>query len=212
MKVIRSLQPKVGVQEAVRIFAPSGPKGWLSRLRQGPLLAVADIYLPFRLYQVVVDDEEVSKTSWYAVDARSGVLDLYVFPRDPAGTGIVELTVEPRNCPDARITECDTRHRAVDAVRRKLFSTGFFRIRKPQISAELLDSGLHVPYWAAFYGNKDCVRTAVLDAVRGRLEGGKARHVIESWIRDPVTGVSDAPIEAQHDTAGEPETRPRCLQ
>jgi hypothetical protein len=186
MTPIRSLQPKVGVQEATRIFAPSGPRGLLLRLRQGPLLAVADIYLPFRLYRVVVDDEQVSKTSWYAVDALSGVLDVYEFPRDPAGTGIVELTVEPRNCPCSRISEHDTRHRAMDAVRRKIFSTGFFRIRKPQISAELLDSALHVPYWAAFYGSKDCVQTAVLDAVRGRLEGGKARHVIESWLHAPL--------------------------
>src|SRR5215471_6817521 len=99
MKLIRSLQPKVGVQEAVRIFAPPGPRGLLSRLRQGPLLAVADIYLPFRLYHVVVDDQEVSKASWYAVDALSGVLDLYEFPCDPAGAGVVELMVEPRNCP-----------------------------------------------------------------------------------------------------------------
>src|SRR5262249_49945825 len=158
-------------------------RGFLSRLRQGPLLAIADIYLPFRLYRVVVDDEQVCKASWYAVDALSGVLDLYEFPRNPSGTDVVELTVEPRNCPYSGISECDTRHRAIDAVRRSLFSSGFFRIRKPLIRAELLDSGLHVPYWAAFYGNKDCVRTAVLDAVRGRLEGGKARHVVESWLR-----------------------------
>src|SRR5262249_38542657 len=120
MKLIRSLQPKVGVEKAVRIFAPSGPRGLLSRILHGPLLAVADVYLPFRLYQVVVNDEEVSKTSWYAVDAFSGVLDLYEFPRDPAGTSMVELTVEPRNCLSSRIGESDTRQRAVDAVRRKI--------------------------------------------------------------------------------------------
>jgi len=211
MRPIRSLRAKVGLEEAVRIYAPSGPRGLLSRLRQGPLLAVADIYLPFRLYHVVVDDQEVSKTIWYAVDALSGVLDLYEFTRDPAGT-MVELTIEPRNCPYSRISECETRQRAVDAVRRKIFSTGFFRIRKPQIHAELLDSGLHVPYWVAFYGSKDCVRTAVLDAVRGRLEGGKARQVIEGWLRDPLTGVSDPGMQAQHEHASVQENRQGCLE
>jgi hypothetical protein len=207
MKAIRSLRPAIDLQEAVRIFAPSGPIGFLSRVRRGPLLAVADVYLPFRLYQVTVDDAQIHKTTWYAVDALSGILDLYEFPRGPASVGLVELTVESRNCPDSRVCEPDTRHLAMDAARRKMFSAGFFRIRKPQISAALLDSEFYVPYWAAFHGSKDVVRIAVIDAVRGRLEGGKASHVIERWLgknsEGALAGVTAGGMQAQEHHPGE---------
>jgi hypothetical protein len=41
---------------------------------------------------------------------------------------------------------------------------------------------LHVPYWIGLYGTTAVRRLRVLDAVRRRFEGGKARALFEAWL------------------------------
>src|SRR5205807_4422052 len=54
MSRIRSLRPNVTREEAAAEFSPAGPAGLVRHLIFGPLRSVADFYLPFRLFQVVV--------------------------------------------------------------------------------------------------------------------------------------------------------------
>jgi hypothetical protein len=41
---------------------------------------------------------------------------------------------------------------------------------------------LHLPYWLAFYGNNGAAKCRVMDAVRRRIEGGKATSFFEEWL------------------------------
>jgi hypothetical protein len=39
-----------------------------------------------------------------------------------------------------------------------------------------------MPYWLGFYGADGALRCRVLDAVRRRMEGAKARALFEHWL------------------------------
>jgi hypothetical protein len=67
-------------------------------------------------------------------------------------------------------------------VRRIVYQTGFFRVRGLRIRATRLALDLHVPYWLGFYERGGALRLRVLDAVRCRFEGGKARALFEGWL------------------------------
>ena len=64
-----------------------------------------------------------------------------------------------------------------------MFQTGFFRVRDLSFHVERAPLGLHVPYWVGFYGSAEVRRLRVMDAVRRRFEGGKARALFENWLR-----------------------------
>jgi len=50
------------------------------------------------------------------------------------------------------------------------------------IEAEPVGLELHVPYWIGFFGHGERAHVVVLDAVRRRLEGAKARALFEEWL------------------------------
>ena len=62
-----------------------------------------------------------------------------------------------------------------------------YRLRAPQILVQHEPMDLHVPYFLGFYGSGDgesIARLRVLDAVRRRFEGAKARTLFEGWLAD----------------------------
>jgi hypothetical protein len=67
-------------------------------------------------------------------------------------------------------------------VQRVLFTTGFFRMRKLQISAEALPGEICVPYWVGFRGRGRLARLSVLDAVRRSVEGARVKFLLENWL------------------------------
>jgi hypothetical protein len=67
-------------------------------------------------------------------------------------------------------------------VQRLLFSTGFFRVRNLQITAEPVAGEIHVPYWVGFRRRGIRARLAVIDAVRRKPEGAKVRHLLRTWL------------------------------
>jgi hypothetical protein len=179
MSPIRSLRPNVGQAEAVERLGRgvAGLAGWLGR---GPLRSVADVYVPFRLYRVELDTGSGPDTTWLAIDAVNGSLDPYQFDHAPDGAELVELTT--RNRPEPRLPETDSARLLEDKVRRIVFQTGFFRVRRLRFQSELLPLALHVPYWVGFYGRDGALRLRVLDAVRRCFEGGKARALFHEWL------------------------------
>jgi len=180
MVAIHTLKPNVSQAEAIEAFRARGIAGLLGHLRGGPLRSVADVHVPFRLYQVHIWNGGRCQTRWLALDAVSGTLDPYEFERIPDSSELVP--VETRNRLEPVLTEERVRQLLADNLRRLIFRMGFFRIRDLQIRPELVPLELHVPYWIGFYGAGECLRLRVLDAVRGRLEGGKARAFFEVWL------------------------------
>lgn len=164
-------------EEALRQLSAraAGLRRWIS----GPLRGVAEIYLPYRLYRVTVDDRRLRRVHYYAVDAAAGTLDPYEFTNPPAPDEW--MATETRNFYPA-LDEDQTNKMVTEKVRRSLYSRGFFRIINPNITAELIQSEFYIPYWAGFYGDEQNISITVLNAVRCTVEGNKVRRLVKTWL------------------------------
>jgi hypothetical protein len=118
------------------------------------------------------------QTSHFAIDAVNGTLDVYRFEQAPDELDVVHS----RNRVPARLSKDEVWPRLAAELQRAIFQTGFFRLRDPRMSATAESLELHIPYWIGFYENAASVRLRVLDAVRCRFEGGKARALFEGWL------------------------------
>lgn len=170
--LIRSLQSVVEREQALSKFS----RRWMS----GKLLGVADIYIPYRLYKVNLEDRRVRTARLLAIDAVSGNLDPFEFSETPLQNRCTDM--ETRNYLPAQLSEPETHAAALAKFRRLLFSAGFFRLAKPVISVELVESAFFFPYWAGFYGQEQSVRVLMLDAIRGTIEGGKITSSVKAWL------------------------------
>ena len=141
---------------------------------------MAQIFVPYHLFRVEIADGRRHQTSHFAIDAVSGTLDVYRFEQGIADLDLVPL--RSSNRVGARLDVGDAWPLLEDRLQRILFQTGFFRLRNPRVSGEPERVDLHVPYWVGFYEHGPQVRLQVLDAVRGRFEGAKARALVESWL------------------------------
>src|SRR2546426_12535921 len=103
MAIIRSLKPNVTEAEAVGQFSSRGIAALLRRARPGVLRCVADVYLPFRLYQVQISNGGNPQTRWFALEAVRCQLDLYKFERVPGPAERGE--VDTFNSPDPLLPE-----------------------------------------------------------------------------------------------------------
>jgi hypothetical protein len=180
MANIRCLRANVTREEAIARFQGGGLADLLRRAQGGGLRAVAEAYLPFRLYEVEVANGARRQREWFAIDAVNGSLDLYRFdsPPDEAQTS----QIETRNRPETGVEAARSVALLEDKVRRAVFQSGFFRIRNLSLRIEGPPVELNVPYWLGFYGSGERVRLRVLDAVRRRFEGAKARALFEAWL------------------------------
>ncbi len=181
MARIRSLRANVTHDEALEQFGASNPSALWRRLRLGPLRSLADAYVPFRLFRVEIRNGPRRESRFLAVDAVAGTLDPYGFDTIPGEKSFIE--VETRNGLPARLDESRLREAAVERTRRHLYIQGFFRIRGLTISAEPVAGDFYVPYWIGFFGRGQRAHLIVLDAVRRRFEGAKARALFEEWLQ-----------------------------
>lgn len=193
MLTVRSLRRNVGEAEARSAFEGrwAGPRRWVGG---GSLRAVAMAYVPFRLYEVEIVNAGRSRRAFFALEAVTGSLDLYGFARPPAGGELEEI--ETRNRLEPGLGDGQALEALKGKLRRVLFQTGFFRIHDLHFRAEAAAPDLYVPYWIGLYSSGAAVRLRVLDAVRRRFEGAKARALFEGWLSAPASPSSiraDAP-------------------
>ena len=180
MATIQSLKPNVTRAEAIGEFSGSGLAALLRRARTGALRSVADVYVPFRLYKVQISNGRSRQSRRFALEAVCGQLDLYEFDRVPDSGELV--AIETRNALAPDLDEAQAQELLAEKLRRMIFQQGFFRIRDLQIRPELVPLELYVPYWIGFYDAGKSVRLRVLDAVRRRFEGAKARAFFATWL------------------------------
>ncbi|HEY1264472.1 MAG TPA: hypothetical protein VGF06_13180, partial [Terriglobales bacterium] len=102
------------------------------------------------------------------------------FEQLPASDEIICL--ETRNTLAPSLDPEGAKRLIVTKVQRVLFTTGFFRMRKLQISAEALPGEICVPYWVGFRGRGRLARLSVLDAVRRSVEGARVKFLLENWL------------------------------
>ena len=177
---IRALKPNVTQEEAVRFFRSGVFSAVYWKFRRGPLQRIADAYVPFWIYQVRYEIAGARKTRFFALDAVHGELDLFEFPRVPADEELV--TIETRNQLVPRLHPDAAEHLLRTKVLRVLFQQGFFKLRALKVEIERMPNEIHLPYWLAFYGSNGAAKCRVMDAVRRRIEGGKASSFFEEWL------------------------------
>ena len=180
-----ALKRHVTRDEAIAAFQRRGLIGMFQR---AALRSVADVYVPYHLFRVEIAEWRKRQTSYVAVDALRGMLDPYQFDRRIEAGDLVAIDGHPRNRMHAALDVAVTSHVVRDAVQRILFQTGVYRVRAPRITVAHEPIDLHVPYYLGFYGTPgECASVArmrVMDAVRRRFEGGKARALFEGWLAD----------------------------
>jgi hypothetical protein len=181
---IRSLKANVTREDAIRYFT-AGVANRAMELIRGPVRSLAELYIPFRLFEVKIFSAGREQNQTLALDAVRGVLDLYQFPATHAEQEF--LWLETRNVlpvvADESQSQEQLKHRLIEKLRRMIYTRGFFRVRDLKIEAVPLPGEICVPYWVCFRGSSDQVHLAVLDAVRRRPEGAKVRRLIEEWLR-----------------------------
>lgn len=157
----------------------------LWRMRKGRLQSVANVYVPYRFFRVQITGRSTSLTHIYAIDSVVGSLDPYEFESIPDSESLVR--VETRNCMAAVLSDEQARSRLRDRVLRMIFQRGFFKVRTPDLKLESLATEIYLPYWLGFYGRGGRggqIHCRVVDAVRRRVEGAKARAFFETWIAE----------------------------
>lgn len=177
---IQSLRPNVTREEAIRELSRNGVAGVVHRAAFGPLQSIADFYIPFRIFQVEIINNNRKQKSIFGLDAATGMLDLYALGATADVLPLVRINTRnhlPPALDDSRASEL-----VVEKVRRAIFTHGFFRVRQLQINAFPLADLWHVPYWVGFYENKNDLRFSILDAVRRRFEGPKVRQLLQNWL------------------------------
>ncbi len=178
-QTIQALRPNVTREEAEVAFGPRHFHGLMARIRMGKLRSLADVYLPFQIFRVNINNGGKRDERFFGIDALSGTLDLYTFAAEPEEL----LAIHTRNVPSARIQPEILTPLLKTKVQRALFQTGFFKMRQLSLSVEPL-STVHVPYWVALYGAEDDLRMRVMDAVRRQMEGAKVRELIRQWLQE----------------------------
>lgn len=179
MSAIRSLKTNVSRTEAEQHF--TGGTFSLARMFRGPVRSIADLYIPFRLFQVKVVTGGREQGHIFGLDAVRGILDLYEFSAAP-GEGEITF-LESRNVLPATLNGDEAKNEVLAKVRRLVFSRGFFRLRDVRFEAVEIPGEICIPYWVAFRGEDGQVRISVIDAVRRRAEGAKVRRLIEQWLQ-----------------------------
>ena len=175
--MIRVIRANVSREAALAVLEPGG----LRRLVGAPLRKLADIYIPFRLYRVVVTNAEKREEKMFAVDGVRGNLDVFEFESAPETDDMVSKNAIP-----SRMSLEKSAEAAADYVRRIVFKKGFFKVKELRIEPELV-AEFHYPYWVGFYGAGETATLEVLDAVRRRKEGAKVRELVREWLGAEAT-------------------------
>ena len=177
--MIRAFRPSVEREHAVETFA-RGLVGGARCLVLGPLRSVADVYLPFRVYQVTIERGANLDACVLGLDAMTGALDLYRFDGVPSVPDVVE--VRTRNHPEPVVSTTSARDILQSRIERMTYQRFGFMSGRIRVEMAAIDGELHVPYWVGFFGRGNEASIVVMDAVRGRIEGAKVRRLIREWI------------------------------
>jgi hypothetical protein len=176
---IATLRANITSQQAMETFT-RGAAGWSRRALLGPLRSIADVYVPFRLYRVGINNGAQTQTSIVGLDAITGLLDLYWFTATPSAGEIRH--VDTLNYIPVALHEVAARRIVESRMQRLVFQRrGFFGVRPLHANVEAAGT-LHVPYWIGLFGRTERARLVVMDAVGGALEGAKVRRLIYEWL------------------------------
>src|SRR6266566_4489906 len=159
---IRALKPKVNKQEALSRLDPRSLFSSLMQVGRGPLRMLAEVYVPFRMFRVEVNNCSRRDPFFLSVDAVTGQLDPYRFAAPLERDEFVEI--EAHNSLKPLLDDRLAGEIAVGKAQHLVFSSGFFHVRNFSVRAEPIGLLIHVPYWIGFFGAGQRAHLSVLDA------------------------------------------------
>ena len=177
---IATLRANVTREEAVRSFADHGSAAWRLIHAVRPLRSVAELYVPFTLFQVTVRHRQTTDTRLLAADRFSGALDPFMFdaPLDRASL----VTVASRNRLECSLSVDQVKTSLATKLQRVMFQKGFFKVSGLEIKITPLIEEFYMPYWIGFFGSGTRASLKILDATRRVYEGNKFRSGVEEWL------------------------------
>lgn len=172
------LKPILSSAESARLL-----KGAWRERRYGRLRLLLDFYVPYYCFRVTVMNAGRPVQRLLAIDAVTGQLDLRYFDGIPDDAQLCSLEAE--HLLEIGIAETNAFSKLEEMMRRRVMMQGFFRISRLEITGEM--TGLfYLPCFVGVYERHSRVRIEVVDALTGRLEGGKMRDLMAAWFQQPA--------------------------
>ena len=176
---LRALQSRVNRDQAVRAFT-RGLGGAVRRVALGPVRSIAEVYVPFLPFEVVIKRPRGDERVVLGIDAVSATLDLYRFD----GSASAELVHVPiRNRLGAIVSPAVAHRTIVARLQRIIYQrAGFLAAGAVDVQARAIGEPISIPYWIGFFGRREAASLVVMDGVRGQIEGAKAKRLIAQWL------------------------------
>jgi len=175
MKDVAAVRVNVSQEDALRQFA-GGIAGRIAYAIFGPLKTLAQVYVPFELFEVRITNNGTEQLSVVGLEAVNGVMDLFHFEMKSLERQRVQ--VPTRNDLKPVLDKSLGSRIVQDKVRRALYGKAFWTLRRCSIAVKPLDEILYVPYWLGFRGRGPQARISAIDAVRRQFEGAKLRQLV----------------------------------
>jgi len=169
---VECLDFKLSGDEARKLF-----KSRKRQLKLGQFRFDTGFYLPYYLFRVEILNSGKLTSQLLAIDALTGELDLYGFDQTP--TEFVEI--ETSQIGTIVLSEKQAMAVLKEKARRQIYLQGFFKITDLSITGTMIRL-IYIPYWVGFYTRNNRADIEVIDAVRGRFEGGKVRDLVMEWF------------------------------
>jgi hypothetical protein len=181
-RVVRALRPRVDRDEAVAAFT-RGLSGAMRRVALGPVRSVAEVYVPFLPFEVVITRPRGDERVVLGVDGVSATLDLYRFDNASSDADLVH--VRTRNQLNPTVSRSTAHEMLMARLQRMIYQrAGFLAAGSFHMKAAAVDDVISVPYWVGFCGRRDSASLVVMDGVRRQIEGAKVKRLIERWLAE----------------------------
>ena len=178
--MIRALRPAVDREHAVDLFA-RGLVGSARRVVLGPLRSVADVYLPFRLYQVTVERGVNREACILGLDSITGALDLYRFDGVPSAPDVIQVCTG--NHPEPAVSARSALDILESRVKRMAYQRFGFMSGRIRVDMTAIEGELHVPYWVGFFGRGEAASMPAIMAASRRASSslGATTLIVSCW-------------------------------
>ena len=177
---VRALRSRVGRDAAVDAFS-GGLGGAFRRATCGPVRSVAEVYVPFLPFDVIIRRPRGVDHVVLGVDAVSATLDLYRLDAASSGDDLTHVRTRNHLKP---VVSLSTAHDAIVVRMQRLIyqRAGFLAAGRVHVEAAAAGEAISIPYWVGFRGRRETASLVVMDGVRGQIEGAKVRRLIEGWL------------------------------
>jgi hypothetical protein len=163
----------------MRSFSERYSGAWWTIRGGGPLRSVAELFVPFTLFEATIRHRGTTDVRLLAVDRFCGLLDPFMFDEPPSEK--LE-SVKSRNRLDCVLSQEQAEEVLTTKLQRLFFQKGFFKVSGLEMNLVPLMPEIYMPYWLGLFGSGARASIKIIDATRRVHEGNKLRMGVEEWL------------------------------